>query len=171
MNSVIGCFDEWIVSSSSLSGDGPCRHVAASSPITMDAISVLWLQDPAAVKNFVDLVTKGKLLERDAIFSLFNPRHRTQMVALFEVLYGAADYDSFFKVAVWARDRTNPRQFLYAFSVALLHREDSKGLTLPPAYEITPHMFLTTDVVRKAYQAKMMRVSGNITKNSLKRNG
>jgi hypothetical protein len=60
---------------------------------------------------------------------------------------------------VWARDRTNPRQFLYAFSVAVLHREDCRGMVLPPAYEITPHMFLTTDVVRKAYQAKMTRVS------------
>jgi hypothetical protein len=120
---------------------------------------LLWLQDPAAVKHFLDLVAHGKLLERDAIFSLFNPQHRAQMVALFEVLYGSTDYDTFFKAAVWARDRSNPRQFLYAFSVALLHREDCRGIVLPPAYEITPHMFLTTDVVRKAYQAKMMRVS------------
>jgi hypothetical protein len=109
----------------------------------------------------VELVTKGKLLERDSIFILFHPRHRAQMVALFEMLYSATDYDTFFKAAVWARDRTNPRQFLYAFSVALLHREDCRGVILPPAYEITPHMFLTTDVVRRAYQAKMTRVSGN----------
>ncbi|PNF43213.1 hypothetical protein B7P43_G15667 [Cryptotermes secundus] len=114
-------------------------------------------KDPTAVKNFLKLVTEGKLLERDAIFSLFDARQRAQMVTLFEVLYGATDYDTFLKAAAWARDRTNPRQFLYAFSVALLHREDCRGVILPPAYEITPHMFLTTDVVRKAYQAKMMR--------------
>ncbi|XP_021915492.1 hemocyanin-like isoform X2 [Zootermopsis nevadensis] len=79
------------------------------------------------------------------------------MVALFKVLHGAVDYDTFFKSAVWSRDLTNPRQFLYAFSVAVLHREDCRGVILPPAYEVTPHMFLTTDVVRKAYQAKMTR--------------
>jgi hypothetical protein len=125
----------------------------------MATILLLWLQDPVAVKTFLKLVTDGQLVERDGIFSLFDARHRDQMVALFEVLYGASDYDTFLKAAVWARDRTNPRQFLYAFSVALLHREDCKGLRLPPAYEITPHVFLTTDVVRKAYQAKMTRVS------------
>jgi hypothetical protein len=112
-----------------------------------------------AVKDFRRLLTEGKVLERDGIFSLFDTRHREQMVALFEVLYGATDYDTFLKAAAWARDRTNPRQFLYAFSVALLHREDCRGVMLPPAYEITPHVFLTTDVVRKAYQAEMTRVS------------
>nr|CAR85696.1 hemocyanin subunit type 2 [Hierodula membranacea] len=113
--------------------------------------------DPKAVRHFVNLVRKGSLLSRDTVFSLFNPKHREQMVALFEVLYSAVDYDTFFNTAVWARDRMNPRQFLYSFSVALLHRPDCRGLTLPPAYEITPHMFLTTDVVREAYKAKMTR--------------
>ncbi|KAJ9574115.1 hypothetical protein L9F63_008529 [Diploptera punctata] len=114
-------------------------------------------KDAAAVRQYMGLVETGKMLSRDDIFSLFNPCHRQQMIALFETLYGATDFDTFFKTAVWARDRTNPRQFLYAFSVAILHREDCRGIKLPPQYEITPHVFLTTDVVRRAYQAKMTR--------------
>nr|CAR85702.1 hemocyanin subunit type 2 precursor [Periplaneta americana] len=114
-------------------------------------------KEPETVKLLVGLITKGKVLQRDTVFSLFHPRHRYEMVTLFETLYGATDYDTFFRTAVYARDRLNPRQFLYAFSVALLHRQDCRGICLPPAYEITPHMFLTTDVVRKAYKAKMTR--------------
>jgi hypothetical protein len=67
-------------------------------------------------------------------------------------LYGATDYDTFLKATVWVRDCTNPCQFLYvrAFSVAVLHWEDCRGIILHPTYEITPHVFLTTVVVRKA---------------------
>ncbi|PSN36663.1 Hemocyanin B chain [Blattella germanica] len=110
-----------------------------------------------AVKQFVTSVERGTMLQRDGIFSLFNTRHRQQMITIFETLYGALDWDTFFRTAVWARDIVNPRQFLYAFSVAVLHRDDCRGIKLPPQYEITPHVFLTTDVVRKAYQAKMTR--------------
>nr|CAD7445354.1 unnamed protein product [Timema bartmani] len=112
---------------------------------------------PDCVRSLVRDLDQGMFLHREEIFSLFDPVHRRQMVTLFEALYGAKDYDTFFSTAVYFRDRVNPRQFLYAFSVALLHRKDCRGLVLPPAYEITPHMFLTTDVVRRAYQAKMTK--------------
>lgn len=111
------------------------------------------------MQNLVDQIKKGHVLSRNDIFSLFDPVHRGEMIHLFEILYGAVDFETYYNTAVWARDLMNPRQFLYAFSVALLHRQDCKGIILPPAYEITPHMFVTTDVVRKAYQAKMRRVS------------
>nr|CAD7257557.1 unnamed protein product [Timema shepardi] len=125
-----------------------------------DPISYLANYDcPDCVRSLVRDLDNGMFLNREEIFSLFHPEHRRQMVTLFEALYGAKDYDTFFSTAVYFRDRVNPRQFLYAFSVALLHRKDCRGLVLPPAYEITPHMFLTTDVVRRAYQAKMTRVS------------
>nr|CAQ63322.1 hemocyanin 2 [Thermobia domestica] len=114
-------------------------------------------KDPQLVQKVVRKLENGQMLNRDNIFVLFDPVHRRQMIDVFEILYFANDYDTFFKTAVWLRDRMNPRQFLYAFSVALLHRKDCRGFTLPPAYEITPHMFLTTDVVRQAYQAKMTR--------------
>nr|AAZ99031.1 hemocyanin subunit 2 [Perla grandis] len=112
-------------------------------------------KDGEQVKHFVHDVTHGKFLAHDEIFNIFHPQHRRQMIYLFEILYGAKDFDTFFNMAVWARDHMSPRMFLYAFSVAVLHRADCKGITLPPAYEITPDMFLTTDVMRKAYQAKM----------------
>nr|CAD7427690.1 unnamed protein product [Timema monikensis] len=123
-----------------------------------DPISYLANYDcPDCVRSLVRDLDNGMFLNREEIFSLFHPEHRRQMVTLFEALYGAKDYDTFFSTAVYFRDKVNPRQFLYAFSVALLHRKDCRGLVLPPAYEITPHMFLTTDVVRRAYQAKMTK--------------
>ncbi|XP_063243509.1 hemocyanin B chain-like isoform X2 [Bacillus rossius redtenbacheri] len=112
---------------------------------------------PDCVQRTADEVAAGRFIGRGEIFSLFHPEHRGQMVQMFEALHGATDFDTFLGTAAWLRDRVSPRQFLYAFSVALLHRPDCRGITLPPAYEITPHMFLTTDVVRRAYQAKMTR--------------
>ncbi|XP_049771429.1 hemocyanin-like [Schistocerca cancellata] len=111
--------------------------------------------DPEAVRRCCSYVSSGRSLARNAVFSLFDERHREEMVAVFEALYAARDFDALLGTAVFLRDRLNPRLFLYALSVALLHRRDCRGLTLPPAYEITPHMFLTTDVVRRAYQARM----------------
>lgn len=75
------------------------------------------------------------------------------MIELFEILHLAKDWDTFYKTAVVARELSNEGQFFYAFSVALLHREE--GLQLPPPYEVFPHLFTTSDVVRQAYRAKM----------------
>jgi tyrosinase len=75
------------------------------------------------------------------------------MIELFEILHEAKDWDQFYKTAVAAREVTNEGQFFYAFSVAILHREE--GFILPPPYEVFPHLFTTSDVVRQAYRAKM----------------
>jgi hypothetical protein len=62
------------------------------------------------------------------------------MVTLVEVLYGATVFETFCEVC-GARYRTNPRQFVSAISLALLHRLYCSGVILPSAYEIIPHMF------------------------------
>nr|CAD7592478.1 unnamed protein product [Timema genevievae] len=87
---------------------------------------------PDCVRSLVRDLDKGMFLPREEIFSLFDPVHRRQMVTLFEALYGANDYDTFFSTAVYFRDRVNPRQFLYAFSVALLHRKELQGVGSAP---------------------------------------
>jgi hypothetical protein len=63
------------------------------------------------------------------------------MVTLFEVLYGTTDYDAFLKAAVWAHYYTNPRQFLYVFSMAVLHLEDCRSIILPLLTRSRPTCF------------------------------
>nr|CAR94712.1 hemocyanin subunit 2 precursor [Xibalbanus tulumensis] len=111
---------------------------------------------PELVQELVDEITHGTTLPRGEIFNLFNTEHRTSMIHVFEVLFFAKDFDTFFKTAVYARDRVNEFLFYYAFSVAAVRRSDCEGLQLPPPYEIFPHFFVTSDVIRSAYKAKMM---------------
>jgi hypothetical protein len=97
----------------------------------------------------------GVLLPRGQVFSLFNERHRQQMITIFESFFFAEDWDTFFRTACYVRDRVNEGQFIYALSVAVLHRQDTRGIVLPPAYEIYPHLFVNSEVIHAAYKAKM----------------
>lgn len=101
------------------------------------------------------LYRAGKLLPRGQIFTLFEDDHREGMILLFESLLYSLDFDTFLRTAVWARDRINEGQFVYALSVAVLHREDTKGVVLPPPYEIYPHLFVNSEVIINAYKSKM----------------
>ncbi|XP_046420169.1 hemocyanin-like [Neodiprion fabricii] len=114
-----------------------------------------YFNNPETLELFMHEMKRGSLLGREEIFSLFDAKHRYQVKLLFNALMSAKDWSHFMGLSTYIRDKMNHRQFLYAFSTALLHREDCRGIKLPPAYEIIPQMFLTTDVVRRAYQAQM----------------
>jgi len=107
------------------------------------------------VKELVKELKNGKLIKRGDIFNLFDDEHRREMIMLFEALFFAKDWDTFHKTACWARDKINEGQFIYALSVATLHRADTRGVRLPPAYETYPHLFVTSQVIHEAYGAKM----------------
>nr|AUO15583.1 hexamerin-like protein 5 [Xya japonica] len=94
-------------------------------------------------------------LARGEPFSLFYTKHREYAIKLFKLFFFAKDFDTFMDVAVWARYHVNEGVFMYAFHTALLHREDAKDLMLPPLYEVNPHFYLTSDVMVKAFYAKM----------------
>lgn len=49
-----------------------------------------------------------------------------------------------------------PGLFLYTTSVAVVHRQDTYGIILPPIYEIYPWFFFNTDVMQEAYKYKMV---------------
>nr|CAR85701.1 hemocyanin subunit type 1 precursor [Periplaneta americana] len=107
------------------------------------------------VKRMVKEYMAGHMLPRGAIFTLFNNKHREEMITVFESFFFAEDWDTFYRTACWARDRVNEGQFIYALSLAVLHREDTRGIVLPPAYEIYPHLFVNSEVIHAAYKAKM----------------
>nr|AUO15580.1 hexamerin-like protein 1 [Gryllotalpa sp. XZ-2017] len=98
---------------------------------------------------------QGNMLPRGQVFSVVYKKHIKEAVLLFNVLYGAKDYDTFFKTAVWMREHFNEGQFVYALSVAVIHREDTHDVVLPPPYEIYPEMFVNTQVIHKAVEAKL----------------
>lgn len=110
-------------------------------------------RDPQVVKTFLKYYREG-YLPRGEIFSEFYPHKLKQAKALFELLYEAKDYDTFYKTAVWARNNMNEGLFLYSFSVAVIHRPDTYGIILPPIYELYPYYFFNAEVIEKAQQYK-----------------
>ncbi|XP_066998959.2 hexamerin [Anabrus simplex] len=122
-------------------------------------------KDTMVVKEFLAMYKKG-MLPRGEIFSVLYEPHMEQAIKLFNVFYYAKDWDTLFKTACWARDRVNEGQFVYAMTVALLHRQDTQDVVMPPIYEITPHLFVDSETIQKAYEARMEAVG--LMKNDVK---
>jgi len=112
-----------------------------------------------AVMEFVNLYRFG-MLHRGEIFSIMNETHRRQVISLFHLFYYAKDWESFYKTAVFARENMNEGMFVYALTVAVLHRKDMVGIVLPPPYEVYPFYFFNYDVLQKAQQYKMQGFYG-----------
>lgn len=96
----------------------------------------------------------NKALPQNEVFSPFNDHHLKQAVTLYKVFYYAKSFDVFYKTAVWARYNLNQGLYLYALSVAILHRPDTYGIALPAIYEVYPYYFYNAEVIAKvqAYQ-------------------
>lgn len=57
--------------------------------------------------------------------------------------------DDFISVAAYARDRVNSYLFNYALSVAILHRPDTKDLSIPLFIETFPAKYVDSKVVQQ----------------------
>lgn len=106
-------------------------------------------KNQAAVKQFLYYYRLG-FPPKGEIFSEFYPGKLKLAKSLFELLYYAKDYDTFYKTAAWARVNINEGLYLYALSVAVIHRPDTYGIILPPIYELNPYYFYNGDVIQKA---------------------
>lgn len=96
-------------------------------------------------------------MPRGEIFTLHVDRQLKEVVSMFHMLYYAKDFAAFLKTACWMRLYLNEGMFVYALTVAVRHREDCKGIILPPPYEIYPYYFVRADVIQKAYMLKMKK--------------
>lgn len=122
------------------------------------------LQNSQVVKQFLIYYRQG-LLPRDKIFSVFNEVQLKQAITLFKLFYYAKDWDTFYKTAVWARNHVNAGMFVYALSVALVHRTDTYGIMVPPIYEVLPMAFFSSEVVQEAEVFKQkLKESGEMQK-------
>lgn len=112
-----------------------------------------------AVVEFVKLYEIG-FLPMNEIFTVYNEYHRNQVVALFHVFYYAKDFETFYKSLVWARFNVNEGMFIYALTVAVLHRPDLAGIELPAPYEIYPYYFFNAETIQSAHNYKMQGFQG-----------
>ncbi|KAJ8894005.1 hypothetical protein PR048_006613 [Dryococelus australis] len=112
-------------------------------------------QDSEAVRNFVALEKADAFFPKSKVFTLSETRPRKEAKLLFDILYNAKDFDTFFKTAVYTREWVNKGLFYYVFRTVLGMREDTKYFYYPAAYEIYPSAFLDERVIQKARDAKI----------------
>lgn len=105
------------------------------------------------MKDFLYLYEYGTL-PRGEVNSLYYPKLLKETEALFRLFYYAKDFDTFFKTAAWALVYLNEMQFVNAFYNAVIRREDTKYIQLPPLYELYPYGYFNSEVLQKAHHAK-----------------
>lgn len=53
-------------------------------------------------------------------------------------------------LAAYCRDRVNAQMFIYSLSVAILHRDDTKHISVPQLSEIFPDKFMDSQIFSRA---------------------
>ncbi|XP_049803490.1 hexamerin-like [Schistocerca nitens] len=112
-------------------------------------------QVPELVEEFTRMEQSGEFLPMQQPSSVFDDHHLDQIKLFFDLLYHAKDYDTFYKTALYLRERVNRDQFMVAFLTSIRMRQDTKDFVLPPLYEIYPELFITSDVIQQVYDARL----------------
>lgn len=110
--------------------------------------------EPEVVDKFLSLQKVG-LLPRNEEFSVLRKSHVEEAVCLFHLLRDAHDWNTFYQVLAWARFNVNEGVFIYATTVAVLHRPDCEGIVLPAPYEIYPYYFFDAETIQAAQNSKL----------------
>ncbi|XP_045769520.1 basic juvenile hormone-suppressible protein 1-like [Maniola jurtina] len=110
------------------------------------------------VNKFIDHYKMG-FLPRGEVFVHTNQKQMDEAIWVFRLMYFAKDFDTFIRTACFLRERINGGMFVYAFSTAVFHREDCRGVVLPAPYEIYPYFFVDSDIISKAFMLKMTKAA------------
>ncbi|XP_049766727.1 phenoloxidase 1-like [Schistocerca cancellata] len=83
-------------------------------------------------------------------FSVFIPYHRQLAARVIEVLMGMRTTEDFRSAVAYCRENLNPLLFIYSFSVAMLHRPDTRNVNIPPLSETFPDKFIGGGLLNRA---------------------
>nr|CCA94925.1 hemocyanin subunit d [Mastigoproctus giganteus] len=97
------------------------------------------------------------ILERGHLFSCFHEAHLHEAQELYELLWEAKDFSDFIHLCKQAREIVNEGLFVFAVSVAVLHRDDCHGVRVPPIQEIFPDRFIPAETINRALKADLQR--------------
>ncbi|KAG7303487.1 hypothetical protein JYU34_012011 [Plutella xylostella] len=116
-----------------------------------DASEKIPLKNLSRIPKF----TKARQLPVDADFSLFLPKHQQMADEVIEELMAVPtnQLQDFLSTCAFARVNLNPQLFNYGFSVALMHRPDTKNVPIPNFAETFPSKFLDSQVFSQAREA------------------
>lgn len=69
--------------------------------------------------------------------------------------------DELLSLCVYCHDRINPHLFIYALSVVMVHRPDTRNLTLPSHAEIFPKLYMDSSVFSRIREESAVVESGS----------
>jgi len=97
-------------------------------------------------------LTLATQLPKDADFSLFLPKHQAMANEVIGVLMNVPEnqLQDFLSTCVFARENLNPQLFNYCYTVALMHRPDTKKVSVQNFAETFPAKFMDSKVFRDA---------------------
>uniref|UniRef100_A0A1B6DNJ4 Hexamerin n=1 Tax=Clastoptera arizonana TaxID=38151 RepID=A0A1B6DNJ4_9HEMI len=111
--------------------------------------------NPQVVEHFVNQYNlNNTLLSKNKIFNFFCYHQYEEAIQLFEVFYYAKEFETFYKVANYARARVNFGIYLFALGAAVYQRPDAQGLVFPQTQEIYPQGFVSVQALRQLEYAK-----------------
>ncbi|EDW48913.1 GM11568 [Drosophila sechellia] len=90
------------------------------------------------------------LLPKGEFFGALVKHHAKQARGLFNFFYYAKDWETFAANVAFARMHFNEGMFVYALTLAVIHRDDFHGLVLPAIHEIFPQFFFNSKFVMEA---------------------
>ncbi|XP_026816301.1 phenoloxidase 1-like [Rhopalosiphum maidis] len=102
-------------------------------------------------------------LPRNASFSLFIPYHSKMASKLIETFMDTKSFDELLSLSVYCRDRLNPYMFIYALSVVVTHRPDTRNLELPSHVEMFPNLYMDSSVFSHAREESSVVQPGSRT--------
>nr|WGN96286.1 setae polypeptide [Ochrogaster lunifer] len=94
-------------------------------------------------------------LPSDADFSLFLPRHQIMATEVIDTFMNVPENElqDLLSTFVYARANLNPQLFNYCYTVALMHRPDTKNVPIQNFAETFPAKFMDSKVFAKAREA------------------
>lgn len=107
-------------------------------------------QNVTAVKTYIEMLEHQWILPKGVPFSVHQREHLFEAVTLFNVLYSAKDYDTFYKSAVYVREHINEHLFSYVLTVVIYNRKDTQGVFVPHVYETFPSFFYNGEILTTA---------------------
>ncbi|CAF4884696.1 unnamed protein product [Pieris macdunnoughi] len=123
-----------------------------------NASEIIPLENLRRVPKF----SKAKRLPKDSDFSLFLPAHREMADEVVDELMGVPEnqLQQFLSTCTYARVNLNPQLFNYCYSVALMHRRDTRNVPIANFAETFPSKFVDSQVFSQARETAAVAAQG-----------
>ena len=115
------------------------------------------IHTPSVLYPSTDIVGK---LPKDQLFTSFNGQHMKEAATVYNFLISLPSLEDFWAAANHFKKVLNGGVYLYALSVALKHRADTKDLALPPIWQVNPFSFFHSAKVHRALDLLRASTSG-----------